>query len=148
MPYGSTMICILGTGAIKYIISWASEACGRTEIDARCCRLPPNHNIHLFLKGITTLSRVSGKEHAQMCQILLGLVINIRLPNNLSNIPFIKAIRGILDFLYLAQYSVHTSETLNLMEEALASFHWHKQIFIQLGLRENFNLPKLHFASH
>ena len=83
-----------------------------------------------------------------MCQILLGLVINIRLPNNLSNTPFIRAIRAILDFLYLAQYPVHTSETLKLMDDSLANFHDHKHIFIQLGLRDNFNIPKLHFISH
>jgi hypothetical protein len=135
-------------GVIKHIISWATEACGRAEIDARCRRLPPNHNIHLFLKGITTLSRVSGKEHAKMCQILLGLVINISLPNNLFNIPLIRAIRAILDFLYLAQYPVHTSETLKLMEDSLANLHQHKHIFVQLGLRDNFNIPKLHFISH
>ncbi|RXW20300.1 hypothetical protein EST38_g5564 [Candolleomyces aberdarensis] len=135
-------------GIIKHLISWITEACGAAEIDARCRRLPPNHNVHLFFKGITSLSRVSGKEHAQMCQILLGLVLDIRLPNNISNIPFQRAIRAILDFLYMAQYPVHTSTTLGLMEEALAEFHKHKHIFTTLGIRDSFNIPKLHFASH
>ncbi|KAJ2920920.1 hypothetical protein H1R20_g16176, partial [Candolleomyces eurysporus] len=135
-------------GFAKHLISWVTVTCGSAEINARCCRLPPNHNVHLFLKGITTLSRVSGKEHAQMCQILLGLVIDIQLPNNVSNNPFLKAIRAVLNFLYLAQYPVHTSETLQLLEDALSKFHKHKHIFVTLGVRKDFNIPKLHFASH
>ncbi|KAJ3532150.1 hypothetical protein NMY22_g7861 [Coprinellus aureogranulatus] len=99
-------------------------------------------------RGITTLSRVSGKEHAQMAQILLGLIADIKLPGGVSNVPFQKAIRGLLDFLYLAQYPVHTSNTLHAMTDALAAFHDNKHIFVTLGIRDNFNLPKLHFASH
>jgi hypothetical protein len=34
------------------------------------------------------------------------------------------------------------------MEEALAEFHKHKHIFVTLGVRDHFNIPKLHFASH
>ncbi|KAG6882799.1 hypothetical protein C0992_010640, partial [Termitomyces sp. T32_za158] len=52
-------------GVIKHLIHWIIETCGAAEVDARCRRLPPNHNIRLFLKGISTLSRVTGKEHAQ-----------------------------------------------------------------------------------
>ena len=32
-------------GILKHLISWIWAACGDTEIDARCCRLPPNHHI-------------------------------------------------------------------------------------------------------
>jgi hypothetical protein len=72
-------------GVIRHLISWITECCGGAEIDARCCRLPPNHNIRLFMKGISTLSRVTGKEHAQMASILLGLIIGIRLPGGRSS---------------------------------------------------------------
>lgn len=43
------------------------EAYGAEEIDAHCRRMPPNHNIQSFMKGITTLTRVTGVEHDQMC---------------------------------------------------------------------------------
>ncbi|RXW22226.1 hypothetical protein EST38_g3624 [Candolleomyces aberdarensis] len=135
-------------GLVKHVVGWITEACGAAEIDARCRRLPPNHNTHTFLKGITSLSRVSGKEHAAMCQILLGLLTDIRLPNGVSNIPLQRAVRALLDFVYLAQYPVHTTQTLRLMEDALEAFHHNKHIFVTLGIREHFNIPKLHFASH
>ncbi|KAG2124582.1 hypothetical protein BD769DRAFT_1628787 [Suillus cothurnatus] len=99
-----------------HLLGWLSEACGAAEIDACCQRLPPNHHICLFTKGITCLSHVS--------------------------------VRGLLDFLYLTQYPCHSSETLHSLDEALDLFHENKDIFIQLGIQNNFNLLKLHAACH
>ncbi|KAG6875884.1 hypothetical protein C0992_001897 [Termitomyces sp. T32_za158] len=89
-------------GVIKHLIHWIIETCGAAEVDARCRRLPPNHNIRLFLKGISTLSRVTGKEHAQMSSFLLALVIDIRLPDGLCTSQLVCAVCSLLDFLYLA----------------------------------------------
>jgi hypothetical protein len=135
-------------GVIRHLISWLKRCCGSAEIDARCKRLPPNHNIRQFTKGISSLSRVTGKEHAQMASILLGLVIGIRLPGGHSSSRLLRAVRGLLDFLYLAQYPMHTTETLELLRDALKRFHDNKDIFIDLGVREDFQIPKLHFLDH
>ncbi|KAG1811639.1 hypothetical protein EV424DRAFT_1473681 [Suillus variegatus] len=135
-------------GIVKHLIEWIKEAYSEAEIDARCRRLPPNHNIRLFLKGISNLSRVSGTEHNQICRFLLGIVIGIRLPGNLNNARLTRAVRAILDFLYLAQYPCHTDETLALLDDALTRFHNNKDIFLDLGIRSNFNLPKLHGFRH
>ncbi|KAG1828883.1 hypothetical protein DFJ58DRAFT_719762 [Suillus subalutaceus] len=135
-------------GLIKHLLGWLSAACGGAEIDARCRRLPPNHHIHLFSKGITCLSRISGTEHAQICRFLLGIVIGIRLPNNLNAGRLLRAVQGLLDFLYLAQYPCHSLESLQLLDDALDLFHKNKDIFIDLGIRSNFDLPKLHAARH
>ncbi|KAG2344878.1 hypothetical protein BDR05DRAFT_1016338 [Suillus weaverae] len=97
-------------GLIKHLLGWLAEAFRAAEVDARCRRLPPNHHICLFMKGITHLSRISGTEHSQICPI-----------------------KGLLDFLYLAQYPCHSSKTLILLEEALDLFHDNKQIFLHAG---------------
>jgi hypothetical protein len=138
----------LQQGVLKHVVAWLCTVYGDAEIDARCRRLPPNHNIHLFLKGLSSLSRVTGTEHDQISRILLGLIINARLPNNLSNVRLLRAVRSILDFIYLAQYPLHTYETLDLLDDALESFHNNKQIFIDLGIRAHFNFPKLHATGH
>ncbi|KAG2346551.1 hypothetical protein BDR05DRAFT_878079 [Suillus weaverae] len=135
-------------GLVKHLLAWLSDACGGDEIDARCRCLPPNHHIRHFVKGITTLSRLSGTEHRQICQFLLGIIIDIRLPNNMSSARLLRAVRGLLDFLYIAQYPCHSSETLVFLNEALELFHENKDIFVDLGIRNSFNLPKLHFALH
>ncbi|KAH7920917.1 hypothetical protein BV22DRAFT_1107450 [Leucogyrophana mollusca] len=135
-------------GMIKHLIAWIKSTYSEAEIDARCKRLPPNHNIRLFMKGISILSRVSGTEHNQICRFLLGIIIDIRLPNNASSSRLVRAIRGLLDFLYLAQYPCHSDETLQLLDDALTRFHDNKAIFIDLGIRTSFELPKLHSLRH
>lgn len=122
--------------------------CGDTEINARCRRLPPNHNIHLFMNGISRLSRISGAEHNQICCFVLGLVIDIRLPNNLHNGHLLAAVSGMLDFLYLSQYPVHTSESLDWQDNAFELFHMNKSIFVDLGLCVHFCISKLHNRRH
>ncbi|KAJ7269176.1 hypothetical protein C8J57DRAFT_1066810 [Mycena rebaudengoi] len=135
-------------GIIKHLIEWLKASCGEAELDARCRRLPPNHNIRLFMKGISNLNRVTGREHAQISRFLLGIIIDIRLPDGLSSKRLVHAVRAVLDFVYLAQYPMHTTETLDLLEGARQRFHDNKSIFVDLGVRENFNLPKLHSWDH
>ncbi|KAJ7060713.1 hypothetical protein C8F01DRAFT_988391, partial [Mycena amicta] len=135
-------------GMVKHLIAWVIAYCGEAEIDARCRHLPPNHNIHLFMKGICHLSRVTGREHDQISRFLLGIIIDIRLPNNVSSGCLLNAVRGLLDFVHLAQYPMHTDETLALVNNALQTFHENKDIFVDLSIRTSFNLPKLHNALH
>ena len=135
-------------GGLKHLVAWLKAIFGEAEIDARCKHLPPNHNIQLFMNGITGLSRVTGKEHDEMSRILLGLLIDLRLPDNRSPARLICAVRALLDFLYLSQYPVHTSDTLSELIEALQCFHQNKDIFIDLGIREHFNIPKFHSYQH
>lgn len=135
-------------GVMKHLISWLKDVFDPAELDARCRRLPPNHNLRLFMKGITTLSRVSGKEHSDMCRIILGLIIDMRLPDNRSPTRLIRSVRSLLDFLYLAQLPLHTAQTLSYLQEALTTFHENKSIFIDLGIRTHFNFPKLHSLQH
>ncbi len=100
------------------------------------------------MRGISSLSRVTGHEHDQICRFFLGLVIDIRLPDNLSNVRLLRSVRAILDLLYLAQYPIHTDSTLGLLTDALSRFHANKEIFVKLGIRAHFNIPKFHFLSH
>ncbi|KAG1866363.1 hypothetical protein C8R48DRAFT_772463 [Suillus tomentosus] len=131
-------------GLVKHLIAWLKSAFSEAELDARCKCLPPNHNIHLFMKGISVLSRVSGTKHQQICWFLLGIIIDIRLPNGASPARLICAVQGLLDFLYLTQYPCHSHQTLELLDDTLNHFHNNKSIFIDLGIRSSFNLPKLH----
>ena len=70
------------------------------------------------------------------------------LPNGVSSVRLVRAVRAILDFLYLAQYPVHTSETLSLLYDALSRFHVNKDIFVDIGVRAGWGIPKLHFLKH
>jgi hypothetical protein len=135
-------------GIIKHLISWVTKALGPLEVDARCRRMPPNHNIRHFTKGITSLSRVTGQEHDQMSRILMGLVLDTPLQGGLSNARLVCAVRALLDLLYLAQYPVHTDKTLQLLDDSLRCFHDNKSILLDLDICNAFNIPKLHSARH
>ncbi|KAJ7871067.1 hypothetical protein B0H13DRAFT_2555721 [Mycena leptocephala] len=155
LPYTNIFLSItsdvlhqLYQGIIKHLIEWLKEACREAELDARCRRLPPNHNIRLFMKGISNLNRVTGREHDQISRFLLGIIIDVKLPGGLSAVRLVQAVRGILDFVYLAQYPMHTTVTLERLEDARMRFHRNKAIFVELGIQEDFNLPKLHSCEH
>jgi hypothetical protein len=135
-------------GVMKHLVAWITTAFSKKDLDSRCRCLPPNFNIRSFTKGISSLSRLTGKEHADMCRILLGLIVDMDLPGGASPVRLVRSTRALLDFLYLARYPVHTSETLRLLQQSLQNFHANKHIFIELGIRENFNLPKLHSLAH
>jgi hypothetical protein len=135
-------------GMVKHLISWVVSIFGAAAIDSRCHAMPPNHNIMLFTKGISSLSRVLGLEHKRMCSILLGLVVDLPVPGGADSTRIIRAVRALMDFLYLARYESHTSDTILELRDCLTRFHDNKSIFIDLGIRENFNFPKLHSLSH
>lgn len=87
LPYTNIYLCIppdilhqLHQGVIKHLISWIFSAYDKAEIDARCRRLPPNHHIRHFRKGVTHLSQLTGKEHAQIASVIMGLIVDLPLP--------------------------------------------------------------------
>ena len=83
-----------------------------------------------------------------MCSVILGLIVDLPVPGGSDPTRITRAVRALLDFLFLAQYESHTSDTLSVLEECLARFHENKQVFIDLEIRESFNLPKLHSLIH
>ncbi|TBU41221.1 hypothetical protein BD309DRAFT_868732, partial [Dichomitus squalens] len=135
-------------GVLKHLVSWLYAAFGTEEIDARCRRMPLNHNLQHFGKGISTMSRITGREHQDIGRILLGLVVSLELPNGQSATRLVRATWAVLNFLYYAQYGTHTTETLRLLDETLVVFHDNKGIFVELGIRTHFHLPKLHSLDH
>lgn len=137
-------------GVVKHLISWltSSSVFGPERIDAQCQVLPPNHHIRNFPNGITTLSRISGQEHKDICRVLLGLIVDLPLPSRQVTSRIVRSVSALLDFLYLAQLPSQTTHTLLRLEDALDRFHRNKDIFIDLGAREHFNIPKLHSLLH
>ena len=135
-------------GMVKHLVSWLVRTFGAAAIDARCRALPPNHKVLLFMKGITALGRTSGHEHKKMCIILLGLIVDLPVPGGHDSSRIVRTVRALMDFLFLAQYGSHTSDTISKMQDYLIQFHDNKAIFFDLGVRQQFNLPKLHSLTH
>ncbi|KAI9433897.1 hypothetical protein H4582DRAFT_2112690 [Lactarius indigo] len=135
-------------GVLKHLIAWLIRTFGPAVIDARCRSIPPNHHITIFAKGISSLGRVSGAEHKSMCRLLLGLIADLPVPNGQVSPRIVTAVRALLDFLYLAQFPSHTSNTLACLDDSLSRFHNNKDVFVDLGVRKHFNIPKIHSLIH
>ncbi|KIY63227.1 hypothetical protein CYLTODRAFT_360315 [Cylindrobasidium torrendii FP15055 ss-10] len=129
-------------GLIKYLIAWCQKLLTEKELDRRIRRLPPAFGLRHFKNGISALSQISGTERKNMAKILLGCVHDV-LPR-----AAVTACRALLDFVYLAQYPTHDDTTLGYMESALDSWRQNKHIFLDLNIREDFLIPKIHSLTH
>lgn len=58
------------------------------------------------------------------------------------------AVRAFVEFCYLARRDIHDTDSLEEMDKVLAEFHEHRKVFIELGIRVDFNLPRQHSARH
>jgi len=57
-------------------------------------------------------------------------------------------VHALLDFLYLAQFPSQTANTIVRLEDSLSRFHNNKDVFVDLGVRDHFNIPKIHSLIH
>lgn len=78
-----------------------------------------------------------------MAKVLLGYLIGARISTGA-----LHAAKAILDFIYLAQYPSHDDTTLRYMDAALKAFHNARDVFVQTGARDHFNIPKFHSLLH
>ena len=121
-------------GVFKHLVAWLVNTFGPLEINAWCQAIPPNHHITLFIKGISWLSRVMGKEHKNMSHFLLGLVMDLLVPSGqVSPRWIIMAVHALLNFLFLAQFPSHTATTLTCLDDVLAHFHKNKESSLNLA---------------
>jgi len=135
-------------GMVKHVVVWLGCIFGPAAINARCRAIPPNHKITLFTKGIVKLSRLSGQEHKRISCILLGLILDLPAPNGQDPSRIVRTVRALMDFCFIAQYQCQTSDTIQQLEDCLSVFHDNKNVFVELGARKHFNLPKVHSLSH
>ncbi|KIL63907.1 hypothetical protein M378DRAFT_79020 [Amanita muscaria Koide BX008] len=139
----------LHQGVVKHLVLWLAAVYGHAEIDARCRCLPPNRKVRAFKYGITSLTHVTGEEHDYMCRLLLGIIADAPILRGNDLAPqLLRAVRGLLDFVTISQYPIQSDESLRSLNDALQLFHENKSVFIDLGIRDHFNIPKIHSCRH
>ncbi|KAI9069144.1 hypothetical protein FKP32DRAFT_1560290 [Trametes sanguinea] len=133
----------LHKGLVKdHLLVWCQKIVGEKALDERFAAMSKSHGLRHFGRGVSMISQWTGTEAKEIEKVLLGLLVGRVPPRAL------KAIRGLLDFVYYAQYETHSDDTLALMQKALERFHRYKQELVELGVREHFNIPKLHSLVH
>jgi hypothetical protein len=60
----------------------------------------------------------------------------------------VQTLRAFLEFCYIARRDVIDTNSLAELEQALDRFHQYRTIFVETGVRKDFNLPRQHFLRH
>ncbi|KAI0309734.1 hypothetical protein OF83DRAFT_1088860 [Amylostereum chailletii] len=81
----------------------------------------------------------TGTEFKNMEKVFAGVMAGTT-----ADLQIIVAMRAILDFIYYAHFESHTESSLAKMENAWNVFHDNKQVFVDLDIRNDFNIPKIH----
>ncbi|KAJ6618487.1 hypothetical protein B0H10DRAFT_2164151 [Mycena sp. CBHHK59/15] len=132
----------------EHIFSWATESLGGTdkaneeEINFRFRAMPSHPSLRHFKMGISLVSQWTGNEFKQMEKIFLGVI------NSAAEAKVVRAVRGIMDFIYYAHFETHTDMSLVKLEDGWKLFHANKDVFVTLEICEHFNIPKIHSMQH
>lgn len=123
---------------------WCIRLLGNTEIDFRFSVLQPQVGYRHFGAGVSRMKQVTGREHRDMQRYMVGIIDG-------GPLDFVRAIRSMMDFRYLAQAPIVDSNGCTNITAALKSFHDHKSAVLDAGVRvgesnvpiENWHIPKL-----
>ena len=110
---------------------------GTEQLDTRFQEMTAYHGVQHFKKGISHHKQWTGSDHKELERVFLTVIAGV------VESCVITAVHGILDFVYYAQYQSHVDMTLEKMEAALKCFHQNKEVFIDLGVCSDFNIPKV-----
>ena len=125
-----------------HLVQWCLGVIGKKEMDACFHAISQYPGLRHFKKGISVISQWTGTEHKQMQRVFIGLLSGAAEDN------ILLLAHSLLNFIYYAQFQQHTDKTLVAMQDSLRLFHAHKDVLVELGIHEHFNVPKIHSLVH
>ncbi|QRW23250.1 hypothetical protein RhiXN_08286 [Rhizoctonia solani] len=139
-------------GMFEHIRDWVEDLLGTVEFNRRFVVMPAAQGLRHFNKGVTRVKIWAGRESRDMMRQFLPIIVDAKAPPD-----FVRLVRALLDFSYLAHGAQLTEVELSRMDEALAAFHKYKDVLVnkkdkRLGIvvgDGGFDrIPKLHVLGH
>lgn len=128
---------------MDHIFKWCREIVDNDEVlDERWAALPSHGSVLSFRQGVTSLSQTTGRQHKAMEKSIVAVI------NSLVSSEVVQAVRVGMEFIWIAGLTTHTTSTLVWLRKTLERLHTLKKVFIELGVRSDFNFPKFHSLSH
>ena len=126
-----------------HVSEWACNTINNEDkINRRFKNMTGHPSLRHFRKGISLVSQWTGQEYKEVEKIFLGVIAG------LADKAVVAAVRAVLDFIYYAHFERHTDSSLRKLEAVWTDFHDKKSVFVTHGIREHFNIPKLHSTQH
>ncbi|KAF8593398.1 hypothetical protein BDV93DRAFT_535192 [Ceratobasidium sp. AG-I] len=155
LPHTNIFLCLtpdilhqLHKGVFKdHLMDWCLRLVKYLEgsvdnVDYRYKAMPHHSNLRHFASGVTKLKQTTAHEHREMQKVFTAVMAGL-VPDNV-----LPAILAVIDFIHFARLPIHTTETLALLEDSLDRFHENKHVFVDYGIRSDFNINKIHSMCH
>ncbi len=154
LPHCDIFSCImpdllhqLHKGVFKdHTVSWSTDPRSMEgssdELDRRFKAMPLHPSLCHFKRWISLVSQWTRTEYKHMEKVFLGVITGA------CPLSVMRAVRAVLGFIFYAHFKAHSTRSLSCLESAWATFHANKHIFKDLGIREHYNIPKVHSAEH
>ncbi|KAG1856535.1 hypothetical protein C8R48DRAFT_775939 [Suillus tomentosus] len=126
-----------------HVLKWIKQIMGH-ELDVRFKSHHKRTGIRHFSGGVSHVNQMTGREHRDIQRTIVPTLWGVASPG------FIRAVRAMIDFIYLAQNPLHTESSIASMAQALRDFHNNKQAILDAearqgkgGAKDDFFIPKL-----
>ncbi|KAG1861251.1 hypothetical protein F4604DRAFT_1882465 [Suillus subluteus] len=126
-----------------HVLKWIKEVMG-LELNTRFRSQHKRIGIRHFGSGVSHVKQMTGREHQDIQRTIVPTLWGAAPPD------FLRAVRAMIDFIYLAQNPIHTATSIQAMTSALSEFHAFKDAIIvaearrgKSGVKEDFDIPKL-----
>ncbi|KAG8778959.1 hypothetical protein FRC12_024705 [Ceratobasidium sp. 428] len=137
-----------------HFFNWNRMGIGAAELDARIASQIHLAGDRVFAQGVSRISQMTGKEHRDL---LRTHVPSIAGAPNVWNRAVTKAIRSLVDCVYIARYKEMCELDLREFQKCYDQLHELKQVWIDNETRRSapnkevmthFNIPKFHILRH
>ncbi|KAG0706602.1 hypothetical protein DFH29DRAFT_980278 [Suillus ampliporus] len=126
-----------------HVLKWIKEVMG-LELDMRFRSQHKHVSIRHFGSGVLHVKQMTGREHRDIQCTIVPTLWGATSPD------FLRAVRAMINFIYLTQNPIHTATSIHAMTSALSGFHAFKDTIIvaearrgKCGVKDDFDIPKL-----